>query len=117
MTITDWLQDQEKEEVLLIKDVATHGCQGGVPGITYYNETAAFHDKHEEEIWDIINDTAEDSGETPMQVVARVAPLAGVMISLKNYLVWFAVEVRAQQHLDAAESSEDAGNPVQQAEA
>ena len=48
--IKDWLAQGEKDESFLISDIAKHGCSGGVPGLTYYNETAAFYDAHEQEV-------------------------------------------------------------------
>ena len=63
MQIKEWLLAEEKEEgngSTLIKDTANHGCQGGVPGLIYYNETVAFHDEHEEEIWQLLEDYADN---------------------------------------------------------
>jgi hypothetical protein len=53
-SIKDWLAQGEKDESFLISDIAKHGCSGGVPGLTYYNETAAFYDDHEDEVWQVI---------------------------------------------------------------
>ena len=53
MKIQEWLLAKEKEEgagSTLIKDIAHHGCQGGVPGIIYYSETLTFYAQHEEEL-------------------------------------------------------------------
>ena len=44
-TITTDLFKGQKEERFLISDIATHGCSGGVSGLTYYTETIAFYDK------------------------------------------------------------------------
>ena len=33
MDIKQWLRKGEKDEVFLIKDIATHGCSGAVAGI------------------------------------------------------------------------------------
>ena len=30
MDIREWLRNGEKENIFLIKDIATHGCSGGV---------------------------------------------------------------------------------------
>ena len=61
-TITTDLFKGQKEERFLIKDIATHGCSGGVSGLTYYTETIAFYDKHKKEIWDMLYDMSEDQG-------------------------------------------------------
>ena len=59
--IKQWLVLGEKEERFLIKDIADHGCEGGVGGLIYYWETTAFHDEHEKEIWDVVQRFAEDA--------------------------------------------------------
>ena len=50
LDIKQWLHKGEKDQVFLIKDIATHGCSGAVSGIIYYYETTKFHAEHEEEI-------------------------------------------------------------------
>ena len=96
VNIRQWLVLGEKEERFLIKDIAEHGCEGGVGGLIYYWETTAFHDEHEKEIWDIVSRFADDSGQTIMQYLAIVAKDAGSIQQLKNSLVWIAVESVAQ---------------------
>ena len=99
MKIKEWLYQQEAADALLIKDVAEHGCSGGVGGLIYYRETVQFHDDHEEEIWDLLYDHARDEGLKLMDLVARIAKDAGSITQLQNQLVWYAVEVRAQEIL------------------
>tara|TARA_R100000656_G_C3918867_1_gene122403 strand:- start:176 stop:694 length:519 start_codon:yes stop_codon:yes gene_type:complete len=97
MNIKEWLRKGEKEDVFLISDIAKHGCRGGVSGLIYYRETRAFHDEHEEEIWDLLAEYAENEGCKLMELVGRIAKNAGSITQLKNDLVWWAVEVRAQE--------------------
>ena len=99
MKIKEWLYQQESENIFLVKDVADHGCSGGVGGLLYYRETVKFHDDHEEEIWDMLYTQATDEGLKVMDLIARVAKDAGSITQLKNQLVWYAVEVRAQEIL------------------
>ena len=102
MKIKEWLLAKEKEEgrgSTLVKDVANNGCQGGVPGLIYYNETVAFHDEHEEEIWQMLEDYADGEGLKLVDKMAQVCKDAGSLRTLKNSLVWWAVEVRAQELL------------------
>ena len=99
MKIKEWLYQQESENIFLVKDVADHGCSGGVGGLIYYRETVKFHDDHEEEIWDMLYTQATDAGLKVMDLIARVAKDAGSITQLKNQLVWYAVEVRAQEIL------------------
>ena len=97
MNIKEWLRKGEKEDVFLISDIAKHGCSGGVSGLIYYRETRAFHDEHEEEIWDLAAEYAENEGCKLMELVGRIAKNAGSMSQVKNDLVWWTVEVRAQE--------------------
>ena len=97
MNIKEWLRKGEKEDIFLISDIAKHGCSGGVSGLIYYRETRAFHDEHEEEIWDLVAEYAENEGCKLMELVYRITKNAGSITQLKNDLVWWAVEVRAQE--------------------
>ena len=97
--IKEWLKDGEQQELFTIKDIAEHGCQGGVSGLIYYTETTKFHDDHEDEIWNLVQRYADDSGQTIMKYIGNISK-AGSITQLKNDLVWLAVEVNAQDILD-----------------
>ena len=99
MNIKEWLKESEQQELLTIKDVAEHGCSGGVSGLIYYTETGKFHDDHEKEIWDLVERFADDSGQSIMQYIGNISK-AGSLDQLKNDLAWLAVEVNAQDLLD-----------------
>jgi len=76
-----------------------------VPGLIYYNETVKFHDDHEEEIWQLLEDYADTEGLKLVDKMAQVCKDAGSLRQLKNALVWWAVEVRAQELLQAREAA------------
>jgi len=95
--IKDWLIEGEKEERFLISDIAEHGCSGGVPGLTYYNETTAFYDAHEDEVWQELTDAADAAGIVNGLMLYNICKNPTSLRTLKNDLVWFAVEVCAQQ--------------------
>ena len=97
MDIKQWLRNGEKENIFLIKDIATHGCSGAVNGIIYYYETTKFHADHEKEIWDLLYEYAQQEGEQLMDKVAQVCKDVGSHAQFVNALVWWAVEVRAQE--------------------
>ena len=86
LKIRDWLLAGEAQEYFTIKDIAEHGCEGGVSGLIYYKETSRFHDDNEEEIWEIISRFADDSGQTLMQYLSVVAKDARTLTGLKNSL-------------------------------
>lgn len=81
-----------------LKDIADHGCSGGIGGFIYYTETNKFHDDYEEEIWDMLHDDATDQGYTIMELISKFngQKEVGSMTQLKNLLCWYAVERTAQ---------------------
>ena len=101
-SIKECLAEYEKQDIGLIKDIAQHGCSGGVSGLTYYSETSAFHDQHQEEIWQMIGDQADDNGLKNGEFLQHVTNDPTSLTNFKNDLVWWAVEVRAQELLEAA---------------
>ena len=103
--IKDWLIEGEKEERFLISDIAEHGCSGGVPGLTYYNETTAFYDAHEQEVWQELSDAADAAGILNGLMLYNICKNPDDLTTLKNDLVWFAVEVCAQQLMASREAA------------
>jgi len=97
--IKQWLRNGEKDNIFLIKDIATHGCSGAVNGIISYYETTKFHADHEQEIWDLLYQYAQDAGEKLMDYIATIPIMkdVGSHAQFLNALVWWAVEVRAQE--------------------
>ena len=103
-SIKDWLTQGEKDESFLISDIAKHGCSGGVPGLTYYNETAAFYDAHEDEVWQELTDAADAAGILNGLMLYNICKDPSSLRTLKNDLVWFAVKVCAQELMAAREA-------------
>ena len=101
-SIKECLAEYEKQELGLIADIAKHGCAGGVPGLTYYSETSSFYDQHEGEIWQVLKDTADAAGIMNGLQLYNICKNPSSLELLKNDLVWFAVEVLAQELDDAA---------------
>ena len=87
---------QEEKDGLNIVEVVEHGCQSGVvSSLIYYTDTVAFYDKHENEIWDLACDEADNlfSG----NVFSYLAQLNGAAditgrSTFKNLMAWWAVE-------------------------
>jgi len=104
-SIKECLAEYEKQELGLISDIAKHGCSGGVPGLTYYNETAAFYDAHEQEVWQELSDAADAAGILNGLMLYNICKDPHSLTTLKNDLVWFAVEVCAQQLLAELEAA------------
>ena len=102
-TINSWLLQGEKEERFLISDIAKHGCAGGIGGLVYYRETSAFYDDHEAEIWAMVSDAADAAGIANGLMLYNICKNPDSLEILKNDLVWWAVEVAAQDLLENLE--------------
>tara|TARA_R100001440_G_scaffold59547_1_gene79301 strand:- start:286 stop:606 length:321 start_codon:yes stop_codon:yes gene_type:complete len=98
-TITTELFKGQKEDRFLIKDIATHGCKGGVSGLTYYTETIKFYDKHKDEIWNMLYDLSQDTGFSVPFLISDFNGAGNVDSdgTFKNLLVWWAVEQKARE--------------------
>ena len=94
MNIKEWIQAKGREE---IADIAKHGCRGGVSGVIYYSETSKFYDDHVIEIWGMLEDAADQEGQTLAEKVYSLTKDEESYRTFKNQLVWWAVEVRAQE--------------------
>ena len=108
-TIRKFLLRGEKEERFLITDVATHGCSGGtISELIYYDDTAKFHDKHEAEIWDELNNLSLDLGEFPIEVIKgmRGSKHIDSIGQLKNLLSWWVCESISQRIMDEREDDQ-----------
>ena len=105
MNIKDWLLKEEKGDVFRIQDISKHGCSGGFGGLIYYKETVRFHDEHEDEIWDLLHEYAQQEGVKVGDKIAQVSKDVGSLTQLKNALVWWAVEVRAHEICNEREAA------------
>ena len=108
-SIKECLAEYEKQDIGLIADIAKHGCSGGVTGITYYAETTAFHDHHQEEIWQLVQDHADAAGLKNGEFLQHISQDPTSLTGLVNDLVWWAVKVRAQElHAEAPAAGAEA---------
>ena len=103
--IKECLRAYEAQELGLISDIANHGCQGGVTGVIYYDETTKIHARHEEEIWDLLHQHATDHGLKKGEYIKYICNDPASLKQLLNDLVWWAIEVRAQELLDEKEAA------------
>lgn len=71
-----------------IRDVAIHGCLGGVSGFIYSSELYDFFEHHEDEIEDVL----ESCGIT----YSDLKPDAQTFQEIREAAVWFVVETYCQ---------------------
>ena len=90
--IKDMLDAHENPEVL--SDVAEHGADSGFPGFTYTSDCVTFYEAHEEAIWEILADTAENMGFNVPQLIGGFGRvnMADTPDGFKNLLTWFVLE-------------------------
>ena len=77
-----------------IKDVANHGCSGGVSGFIYYKEIRDFFNDHEDDIENAIADLGFDTKDL-------VDANTNSVMELINKMVWIVVENYCQQQAEA----------------
>jgi len=108
-TIREFLLRGEKQGSFLISDVATHGCSGGtISELIYYDDTVKFHDKHEDEIWDELNESVQEQGGTHLGYLSCLngGDKVDDLRTLKNLLSWWVCEVIATRISDEREDDQ-----------
>lgn len=60
-----------------LPDLARHGADAGFPGITFYRDTVAFFKRNRASIVALVEGTASDVGEVPVDFVAGFRCLGG----------------------------------------
>ena len=80
------------DDIEEIKDIAAHGCSGGVSGFIYHKDTNQFFDDHEDAVEDVCYDIL---GKDWIAELSRLGGCLDIM-SLKTTAVWFVVELYCQ---------------------
>ena len=78
-----------------IIDAAQHGADAGWPGFTYYKDTVEFYDDNADDIWELVNEMADDYGED--HTLAMISKFGGAKNvgsdeTFKNMMSWVALE-------------------------
>lgn len=93
--INDINDIEEDDRESYIEDVITHGCQSGiVSDLIYYKDTVRFYDNYREEIWDLLDEKAQENSVDIMNFIASLngSENVGSHDQLLNLLAWFAYE-------------------------
>lgn len=107
--VANWLLDYAKDSynkankesvASVLNDLMHGGCQSGFVGeLCYYNQTTAFYDKYEDEIWELLEDMADQMGEDNALALVGTfngAKNVGSGQQFKNLLAWAAFEETAR---------------------
>ena len=100
----EWFEENLSEEA---SDIAQHGADAGWPHITYTNDCVKLYNQYRVDIWEMLNEDAEDMGyKTPIELIATFnrIDMAVSDEGLKNLLVWYACERIANQLEERAAS-------------
>lgn len=76
-------------------DAARHGGDTGWAGFTYSTDAAAFFDKHDELVWEVLSRLAEELGESNPAALIAGFNRSDMMHSYEGFkvlLAWFALE-------------------------
>ena len=93
--IIDEAGENNEEIVAYLENVTTYGCVNGtVSSLIYYSDTEAFFDRHSEEIFELIEDAAEEG----------IIDKNRLELS-KNNLAWTAFELIAWEIRDELEAA------------
>jgi hypothetical protein len=109
-TIKDWVLNEVKDGSINLEEVVKYGCVNGcVSSLIYYADTVKFHDKFEEEIWEMLYDEYQEFGfnSIPEYIASfNGSKEVGSLMQFKNLLAWYAVENVSRQILDEKEQQE-----------
>ena len=84
-----------------LKDIATHGCVSGCVGeLIYHTDIRRFYQKYETQIWELVADFLESTGETLGQFIDNFRQNIEDETGLKVWLTWFAIEHLAFKFLE-----------------
>ena len=79
-----------------LQDIATHGCESGCAGgMIYYSETIALFDKYRDELFEIMDDYACETG--IIGLPDYVKQYSATFTSFANAVVWAAAEIVANE--------------------
>ena len=82
------------------RDIANHGADAGYPCITYTVDTVKLYNKYEDDIYEMLNEDADDMGYgSPEELIAtfRRKDMLSSPDQRKNLLVWYACEKVARE--------------------
>ena len=100
-TFTEWFDANLAEYA---EDITEHGCDGGFPHITYTSDCVELYDQFEGEIYDRLNETADDMSYTNVEQLVSTFGRADMLSwpeGRKNLLLWFMVEEEARNRAGA----------------
>ena len=89
--LKDFLVREYRDE---LSEIVSYGCGVGWHGLTYTSDINRFHDQWESEIWDVVNELADDYGESALSFLSGANSVGEVtdLSDIKQLAVFVAVE-------------------------
>ena len=85
-----------------LADICNNGCASGcASGLIYHSETSALFDKYRDELFEIISEYQESTGDFE-SLPAYVRSNSETFTSFANSVVWFCAELVAMYATDGA---------------
>ena len=82
-----------------LADVCRGGADAGFPGFTYTYDAVRFYNRHEGEIYELLQETADDMGSKNIEELItgfKCSDMCDTADGRKNLLAWFALEEMAR---------------------
>jgi len=103
MKFNEWFDENLAESA---SDIANHGADCGFPCITYTTDCVDLYNEFEDEIYDALNDDAENMGYGNIEEMVSKFSRSDMLSTpeqRKNLLLWYMVERRAHEIEDEKE--------------
>jgi hypothetical protein len=100
-TLREWILENLDEDDL--KTLVKHGCEAGITGLIYHNETSDLYDAYQDEIWILLAEQTDACGyDTVLAFIAsfNCAQQVEDQETFKSLLARYAVEELAYAILE-----------------
>lgn len=97
MKFKEWFEKNLGESA---RDIAEHGADAGFPHITYTSDTVEIYDEYESEIYEMLNEDADEFGHENVEEMISQFGRSDMLSwpeGRKNLLVWYACERTARE--------------------
>jgi hypothetical protein len=77
-----------------VRQAGEHGADSGFAGFTYTSDAADFYDANRDDVWELLDESADQFGQSPLELVASFnrADMATSHDGFACLLAWFVLE-------------------------
>lgn len=92
-TFIDFLKQYDKED---LATMVSHGCEGGIPDMIWYEDTTAIYNQYDDELHSIYEANLEAGSFAPEYIQDSLTSVR----RFKNAMVWYCAEIMSQSIVD-----------------